>query len=85
MTIEELRCEIDEIDDKLLELFERRMAAVKEIGQYKKEKMLPVKDAQREMVVLSRLCEKAQPQLSQYVSELFQLLFEMSGNYQNKL
>ena len=82
MTIDELRQEIDGIDDRLLELFQRRMAVAKEIGQYKKENSLPVKDTEREREIISRLCEKAQPELAEYVKTLFASLFEMSGDYQ---
>ena len=82
MNIDELRQEIDDIDDKLLELFERRMDIAKKIGQYKKERSLPVKDRERERNILHRLCEKAQPELAEYVKTLFLSLFEMSGNYQ---
>ena len=82
MSIDELRQEIDLIDEKLLELFQQRMAIAKEIGQYKKEKSLPVKDSEREREILSKLCEKAQPELVEYVKALFTSLFEMSGNYQ---
>ena len=82
MNIDELRREIDAIDDKLLELFRQRMALAKEIGQHKKENSLPVKDAEREREIISRLCEKAPPELAEYVKTLFVSLFEMSGDYQ---
>ena len=82
MDITELRQEIDGIDDKLLELFQRRMAIVKEIGLYKKEKGLQVSDPDRESNVLRRLCEKAPTELAGYVKSLFTLLMEMSRDYQ---
>ena len=82
MTIDELRREIDSIDDELLDLFQRRMAAAKQIGQYKKENSLAVKDSEREQKILSRLCEKAQPELAEYVKALFVSLIEMSRDYQ---
>ena len=83
MNIDEMRQKIDGIDDKLLELFERRMEIAKEIGQCKKEQALPVKDGERERIILHRLCEKTQPELAEYVKALFLSLFEMSSNYQN--
>ena len=58
MNIDDLRRDIDGIDDKLLELFERRMAAAKEIGQYKRENGLPIKDRERESKIINRLCEE---------------------------
>ena len=85
MNIDKLRQEIDDIDDMLLNLFERRMQIVKEIGQYKKEQALPVKDSERERTILSRLCEKAGPEMAEYVKTLFLCILEMSGNYQNAM
>ncbi|MDR0294484.1 MAG: chorismate mutase [Oscillospiraceae bacterium] len=82
MDIDGLRREIDGIDDRMLDLFERRMALALEIGQYKRENSLPVKDRERERKILYRLCERAEPELEAYVRALFSSLFEMSGSYQ---
>ena len=82
MDINDLRLEIDEINEQLLSLFERRMDIVKEIGRYKKQRKLPVKDPERERQILSGMCEKTRPELSEYVQTLFLSLFEVSSNYQ---
>jgi chorismate mutase len=82
VNIDELRQKIDGIDAQLLSLFERRMKIAKEIGRYKKENGLPVKDQEREREILSRLCEKAPPELAGYVRTLFSSLIEMSTDYQ---
>ena len=42
MNLEELRLEIDKIDDQLIKLFEQRMDIAAKIGAYKKENGLPV-------------------------------------------
>ena len=84
MNIDVLRREIDGIDDRLLELFQRRMAIAKEIGQCKKEKALPVRNAEREREILSRLCETAPPELAEYVRTLFTSIFEICINYQKE-
>ncbi len=46
--IKKLRKKIDEIDAKLLALYEERMDVVRAIGEYKIENSLPVYDAKRE-------------------------------------
>jgi len=84
MNIHELRNEIDQIDDRLLNLFERRMEIAGQIGQYKKERSLPVKNAERESELLNRLCEKTRPELAGYVRALFSSLIEMSCDYQER-
>lgn len=54
-TLEQARAEIDAVDAQLAALFERRMAAVLSVAQYKQAHGLPVYDAAREAVVLERL------------------------------
>lgn len=46
--IKKLRKQIDEIDSKILSLYEQRMDVVRSIGEYKIENNLPVYDAARE-------------------------------------
>ena len=84
MNIDELRRQIDSIDDELLNLFENRMEITKEIRQYKKEKGLPIKDPERERIILGRLCKKTRPELAEYVKALFSALIEISVNYQSQ-
>ena len=52
--IDDCRKEINEIDAQMAELFKRRMEMSRSIGEYKKEHMLPVKDAAREEAILAK-------------------------------
>lgn len=52
------RKEIDKIDDSIIELLEQRFNLVVEIGQYKKEKNLPVFDAKRESAIKQKFTTK---------------------------
>ncbi|MDR1700856.1 MAG: chorismate mutase [Lachnoclostridium sp.] len=82
MNIEELRTQIDEVDDELLRLFEQRMELAKAIGEYKNENSLPIRNRERERKILYRMYKKAKPELSEYTRALFSSLFEMSSGYQ---
>ena len=53
--IDQRRAEIDEIDATLLELLNRRVRVVTEIGTIKKTANAPVSDPGREQAVLHRL------------------------------
>ena len=53
-TLEQARAEIDAVDAQLAALFERRMAAVLSVAQYKQAHGLPIFDAAREAVVLEK-------------------------------
>lgn len=52
--LHELRKEIDEIDKQTIELLEKRVRIVKEIGEIKRELNLPIRDEKREEEVLRR-------------------------------
>ena len=52
--LEQARAEIDEVDAQLAALFERRMAAVLQVAEYKRAHGLPIFDAAREAAVLER-------------------------------
>ena len=50
--LEQARAEIDAVDTQLAALFERRMAAVLQVAEYKRAHGLPIYDAARETAVL---------------------------------
>lgn len=52
-TIEEIRTEINAIDEEMAHLFEKRMNCVSQIGEIKKEKGLPFFDSSRELEVIN--------------------------------
>ena len=52
--LDQYRKEINRIDNELAKLFEERMLVSKAIGEYKKEKGLPVKDEARENAVIEK-------------------------------
>ena len=58
--LKDLRARIDELDDELLELLQKRAAVALEIGQIKKRHALAVADPPREEAVLDRLMIKSQ-------------------------
>ena len=52
--LEQARAEIDTVDAQLAALFERRMAAVLQVAEYKRTHGLPIYDAAREAAVLDK-------------------------------
>ena len=59
MEMSEIREKIDGIDSQIVELYKRRMEAVREIGAYKRAHGLPVYDSARERDLLNRVGELA--------------------------
>ena len=54
MNLDELRKQIDIIDEQMMDLFKKRMDVSLAIGQYKKENHLPVFDPKRESELLEK-------------------------------
>ena len=85
MEIKDYRDKIDELDDELLRLFLERMAVSNEIAQYKKANNLAILNKGREREILSRVSEKAGPELARCARMMFSNLFNLSRSYQKRL
>ena len=77
-TIDELRSEIDEIDDGLVSLFLQRLAVVKEIGKAKKTHSRSVEDKDRENAVIERLAINKTDEEKKKITELYNKIFDIS-------
>ena len=84
MDLKELRGQIDEIDDKLVQLFSKRMEVSAQIADYKKANGLPIYVPAREREILQEVAEKAGPDMANYTRVLYSMLFELSRSYQKK-
>ena len=84
MDLQELRKEIDSIDDQLVALFGQRMEIAAKIADYKKENNLPILVPAREREKLQDVAEKAGPEMANYTRVLYSMLFELSRSYQSK-
>jgi chorismate mutase/prephenate dehydratase len=84
MDIQELRGQIDQIDDELVRLFIRRMDVASQIADYKKEHDLPIFVPARERETLAEVAKKAGPEMANYTRVLYSMLFELSRSYQGK-
>lgn len=84
MNIQELRTQINQIDEQLVALFDARMKVALEIGKYKKANALPVYDPARERAVLDKQMAAVNAEMAPYVQRLYQTLFELSKDYQRQ-
>lgn len=84
MDINELRTQIDSIDDQLVKLFVQRMEVSEQIGNYKKENNLPIFDPTRERAKLQDVAAKAGAEMGQYARILYTTLFELSRTHQSR-
>ncbi len=84
MELNELRTEIDRIDDELVRLFGARMNIAAQIADYKKENNLPILMPAREREKLLDVAQQAGPEMANYTRVLYSMLFELSRSYQSK-
>lgn len=82
MDLEALRKEITAIDDALVPLFCRRMAAAGQVAAYKQAHGMPVLDAAREEKVLARVADLAGKPFAPYARTLYGTMLDVSKAYQ---
>ena len=76
--LEEIRSEINAIDDELLRLFVRRMEASSEVAEAKRESGVPIFDPKRERDILSKVAQTVGPELENEARLVFTNLFSIS-------
>ena len=85
MNIENLRKEIDDIDDELSSLYAKRMEICKKIGEEKAKDNSSVNVPKRENEILVRVTKNTPDELKLYVKQFYDNIFMQSKNYQNSL
>lgn len=81
MELNELRNEINKVDEKLLDAFLKRMELCKKIGEVKKSSGIPVLNRTREREILDNV-QKKSGELAPFTHRLYTTLFELSRAYQ---
>ena len=84
MDLNELRLQIDQIDDQLVALFGERMEIAAKIADCKKQNGTPIYVPARERAKLQDVANKAGPEMANYTRVLYSMLFELSRSYQSK-
>lgn len=85
MDLKDYRNQINDIDDKLLDLFRRRMDVSAGIASFKKENRMAVQDLSRERQKLQDVADRLPAELKDYGVSLYSLLMELSKNYQDHI
>ncbi len=82
--LQDLRRQIDEINDEMVKLFRQRMDVSAQIAGCKREHGLPISDPAREQEILDRISAQAGGELAGYARRVFKTLFEVSREYQKE-
>ena len=82
-TLEELRNQLDEIDNRMAELYQMRMDVCQQVGEYKVKAGRKVYDRQREKDKLADVASKVQGEFNKKgIKELYSQLMSMSRKLQ---
>ncbi|MCX8103121.1 MAG: chorismate mutase [Candidatus Bipolaricaulota bacterium] len=86
MSLEQWRQQIDEIDERLLELLNERAALALQIGRAKRARGLPIYSQEREAQILQRLCALNRGPLDeQAIRQIFSQIFAESRRLQETM
>ena len=85
-SLKDARKAINEIDNEMAVLFEKRMAAAREIAEYKREHGLPILDTAREEEVIRRNSELIEDdEMREYYVNFLKGNMAVSRSYQSRL
>ena len=86
MDLDQIRKDIDQIDQKLVSLLEKRMVCVSQIVEYKEQQGLPVLDQGREREVLEKVGSLVMhEQYRSTIQSQFQDIMKRSRTYQEEV
>lgn len=84
--LDKARIEINEVDEAMAKLFQRRMEAVRLVAEYKKERGLPIFDKSREAAVIEKnTAYISDNEIKAYYVNLMNYELELSRSFQRKL
>ena len=79
----ELRQQIDDLDEEIIQLLKKRMGISKEVGELKEKLDIPVEDKNRENEIIDRLTKQAGINLSEeQLIRIFTAVFKSSKQVQ---
>ena len=83
-TLEQCRNEIDEIDQELIKLFEKRMNISKDVVNFKLQNKLEIFQPAREQIVIDKNVNRIQETtLKPYAATFIQMIMNISKSYQS--
>lgn len=85
LNLDEIRKEINGIDDSITELYEKRLALCDKVAEYKKQTRTKILDSSREKAIIDRLTSKVSAENSSAVSGLYERIMQISRARQGSL
>ena len=85
MDLDVIRQEIDQIDDQIVKLLEKRMRLIDQVVAYKKASGKPILDSKREEAIFEKVRNRVEDkQYQESIVAIFSDLLKHSREYQDK-
>lgn len=84
LDLNKIREEINETDDSIAKLFEKRMNLAGKVAEYKRQNDMAVYDRKRERDIINRVSSEVSEDLGSYAKILYSTMFQLSRSYQFK-
>ena len=81
---EKCRSEVDQIDDQIASLYEKRMELVRIIGNEKVKSDNFILDLNREKSIINRVTSAVSPEIQLFTKQVFNTILDTSKAYQNR-
>ena len=85
MDLNEIRKEIDSVDEQLVTLYKKRMQLSAEVAEYKRNNNIPILDSSRERALLAKISEMSGSEFEEYSRTLYGTILDLSRSYQHKI
>lgn len=86
MDLQEIRVEIDKTDKEIIALYEKRLALVNKVAEYKIANNKPVYDEKREQEKIASMRALTSDEMTaDDIEAIYQLIFKLSRDRQNKI
>ena len=82
MDLNEIRQEINRVDEQLVQLFVERMNLASQVADYKKANNMPIYVPAREREILKKVAEQAGPEFGSYARLLYSNIMDLSRSHQ---
>ncbi len=80
--LDDIRKEINNIDNQMIELFRQRMNLSKNLAYYKASASLPIEDKEREFEKIKKACDQLGSPYNKYAHIFMLGLFDASKEFQ---
>jgi chorismate mutase len=86
MELEQLRQQIDQCDDQIMQALKKRLTIVQKVAEFKQDHDLPVRQTSRMDQLVARLTETYGDGnlTSEFIAQLYQLIMEHAIQIENK-